>query len=60
MRKNLYDRILRIKSKEQHLSIVPKSSSKKKIYYFLGGSKHIKRKKKFKKKKKQSWTDRQP
>ena len=51
MRKNLYDRILKIKSKEQHLSIVPKSSPKKKIYYFLRESKHIKRNKKLKKKK---------
>ena len=59
MRKNLYDRILRIKSKEQHLSIVPKSSPKKKNLLFFGESKHIKKKKK-KKKKRQSWTDRQP
>ena len=36
MRKNLYDKILRIESKKQHLSIVPKSSPKKKSIIFEG------------------------
>ena len=35
MRKNLYNRILKKKSKEQHLSIVPKSYSY--IYVLIKG-----------------------
>ena len=50
MRKNLHDRILKIESKEQHLSTVPKFFPKK-FYYFWEESKHIKRKKKKKRKK---------
>ena len=49
MRKNLHDKILKIESKKQHLSTIPKSSPKKISIIFWGESKHIKKKKKKKK-----------
>ena len=49
MRKNLHDKILKIESKKQHLSTIPKSSPKKISIIFWGKQTHKKKKKKKKK-----------